>query len=320
MKVSVLIPTYNRAYIIREAIESALAQTFSDFEIVIVDDGSTDNTKGLIESLGSEKIRYTRHEENLGCSAACNTAVANAQGEFVAFLDSDDCWKPDYLYRQVDFLTRHPEVDAAFSDVEIVSATGKLPSLIALMKRFPKLLVCNSRAEEYVLDQRELYLCLLEEVPIKPTALVVKKEMFSKAGNFDQSWPSGTDWDLFLRFSRIGRFGYINRALAIQRRTSDATHLKFREKDKLFLLNVFLNERMKLGGDEEALAAVNRGILGHCKDLGWDYLHSGQRTKSFAAYLRGYRETRESLMLMRAAAVFLPERVRHALWASLRGS
>ena len=318
MKVSVIIPTYNRAYIIRDALESALAQTYDNFEIVVVDDGSVDNTRETIQSYSSNKIRYVRHEHNRGCSAACNTGIAAATGDLVGFLDSDDCWKPDYLERQVGFFSRHPEVSAVFSDVQIVGDRETIPSLIALMKRFPKVLERSAKAEEYVLDGRDIYVCLLEEVPIKPTALVTRREVYEKAGTFDESWPSGTDWALFLRLFRSGSFGYINRPLAIQRRTADATHMIFREKDKLYLLGVFLKERETLKNDSEALAAVNRGILGHCNDLGWDYLHAGQRKKSVAAYLRGYKETGKSVMLLRAASVFMPLGVREFVGTSLK--
>ncbi|MGA3293435.1 MAG: glycosyltransferase family 2 protein, partial [Candidatus Acidiferrales bacterium] len=114
--------------------------TYGDFEIVVVDDGSTDNTREVIEGLQSEKIRYVRHEQNRGYSAACNTAISQAKGEILGFLDSDDRWKADNLERQVGFLARHPEVGAVFSDVEIITSSGLIPSLTALMNSFPKLL------------------------------------------------------------------------------------------------------------------------------------------------------------------------------------
>ena len=99
MKVSVLIPTYNRAYIISDALDSVLKQTYRDFEIIIVDDGSSDGTRDVVEGFRSEKIRYLRHALNRGCSAAYNTGISAAEGELVAFLDSDDIWKGDYLER-----------------------------------------------------------------------------------------------------------------------------------------------------------------------------------------------------------------------------
>jgi glycosyltransferase involved in cell wall biosynthesis len=319
MKVSVLIATYNRSYIIRDALESALAQTYRDFEIVIADDGSTDNTAEIVKSLNTDKIRYVRHESNRGCSAACNTAIASASGELLAFLDSDDLWKPEYLERQVRFLDEHPEVDLVFSDMELQEKSATFPSLMGLMQCFPRMLEGKPRHEEYTFSGREMYICLLEEVPVKPTATVARRELFQKGGGFNETWPSGTDWDLFLRFSKLTDFGYINLPLVIQRRTPDATHQKFREQDKLFLLSTFLQEKAKLGKDREALEAVNRGISSHCLILAGLYLDAGQRKKSFSVYVQGFKETGQPLMLLRAASTSLPTNLRSSLRRVFRG-
>jgi glycosyltransferase involved in cell wall biosynthesis len=319
MKVSVLIPTYNRSYIIRDALESALAQTFRDFEIVVVDDGSSDKTEEIVASLGSDRIRYIRHETNRGCSAACNTAIGAAAGDLLAFLDSDDLWKPEYLDRQVRFLDAHPGIDIVFSDMELQEKSGTYPSLMGLMKCFPRMLQGKPGQEEYVFRGREMYVCLLEEVPIKPTATVTRRELFQIGGGFNETWPSGTDWDLFLRFSKIADFGYIHVPLVIQRRTPDATHQKFREQDKLFLLSTFLQEKAKLTEDPEALEAVNRGIASHCMILAGLYLDAGLRRKSFSVYVQGFKETREPLMLLRAASTSLPANFRSSLRRVFRG-
>jgi glycosyltransferase involved in cell wall biosynthesis len=319
MKVSVLIPTYNRSYIIRDALQSALSQTYRDFEIVVADDGSTDDTAGIVKNLGSERIRYIRHESNRGCSAACNTAIAGASGQLLAFLDSDDLWKPDYLERQVGFLDRHPSVDLVFSDMELQEKSRSFPSLMGLMHCFPRMLRGKPQAEEYIFSGREMYICLLEEVPIKPTATVARRELFQKGGGFNETWPSGTDWDLFLRFSKLADFGYIDLPLVIQRRTPDATHQKFREQDKVFLLSTFLQEKAKLGNDREALQAVKRGISSHCLILAGLYLDAGQRRKSFSLYVQGFKETREPLMLLRAASTSLPTNLRASLRRVFRG-
>jgi glycosyltransferase involved in cell wall biosynthesis len=317
MKVSVLIPTYNRSYIIRDALESALAQTFQDFEIVVVDDGSNDNTEEIVKSLRSDKIRYIRHETNRGCSAACNTAMSAAAGQLLAFLDSDDLWKPEYLERQVRFLDAHPDIDLVFTDMQLQEKSTTYPSLMGLMKCFPRML--QPGQVEYVFSGREMYICLLEEVPVKPTATVLRRELFQQGGGFNETWPSGTDWDLFLRFSKLADFGYIHLPLVIQRRTPDATHQKFREQDKLFLLSTFLQEKAKLAKDHEALEAVNRGIASHCMILAGLYLDAGQRRKSFSVYVQGFRETREPLMLLRAASTSLPTNFRSSLRRVFRG-
>jgi glycosyltransferase involved in cell wall biosynthesis len=320
MKVSVVIPTYNRAYILREALESALAQTYRGFEIIIVDDGSTDNTPDLARHFINERVRYIRHERNRGCSAAYNTGIKAATGDAITLLDSDDRWKPENLERQVAFLSRHPEVDIVFTDVTVVGAEKPIPSLIDLMKVFPKLIHEKRQGDEYVLSSRQMYVCLLQEVPVKPTAALARRELFTRAGLFNEDWPSGTDWDLFLRFSRSACFGYIDVPLSIQTRTPDATHRKYLEKDKLFLLELLTKEKSRLKDDTEALRAANRGIRENCDILAFHYLYSGNRLKSMATYLRGYRETHEFGMLWRAGAALMPLRMRDSLKALVKST
>jgi glycosyltransferase involved in cell wall biosynthesis len=320
MKVSIVIPTYNRGYIIREAVASALAQEYTDFEVIVVDDGSSDNTREIIEQFKNEKILYLRHERNRGCSAAYNTGITASTGQLIAFLDSDDVWKPSYLEKLVTFLGKNAEVDVVFCDTEIHSDSTDIPSLIALLPAFSRLVRGSSGAGEYVFTGRQMFVCMLEEIPIKPSAAVIRKEMFDKAGNFNEEWPSGTDWDLFLRFSHMGNFGYIDLPLAIQRRTPDATHQKFLEKDKLFLLGVLSKEKTKLDGDREALLAVNRGISGCCRNLAFGYLHAGQRRKSMAVCLQGFKETGEAMMLVRAASALVPAGVRSMVKGAVRRS
>ena len=105
--VSVVIPAYNRERYLADAVDSVLAQTFTDFELLIVDDGSRDRTVEIAKSYRDPRIRLVRHERNRGVAAARNTGVAEARGAYVAFLDSDDVAYPDRLARQVAFLDAH---------------------------------------------------------------------------------------------------------------------------------------------------------------------------------------------------------------------
>jgi glycosyltransferase involved in cell wall biosynthesis len=305
MNVSVVIATYNRAYIIRQALESVLAQTYRDHEILIVDDGSSDNTHEIVQSFQSDKIRFIRHDRNRGVSAAWNTAIKEAKGSLIAFLDSDDVWVPTYLERQVKFLSAHPEVAVVFCDTEIRGPAPTIPSLIGVMGAFQELVRANPKVVEHVFSARQMYLCLLEEVPIKPTAAVVRREMFDRVGLFDEAWPSGTDWDMFFRISRVASFGYIDQVLAIQNRTPDATHRMFREQDKLFLLSLFSKEKATLVDDPEALRGINRGIGDFYNSLAWTYLESGRGKEALLTYCRGFRETFQLRLLMKLASAVL---------------
>lgn len=320
MKASIVIATYNRGYILPEALTSVFQQTYDDFEVIVVDDGSTDDTQDIVGRFSAHEIRYIRHQANRGVSAAYNTGITAATGEFVGILDSDDIWRPSYLERQVDFLLRHADVGAVFTDTEICGERLHVPSLTSLMNRFPKLLSLGERRGEYSFSPREMYLCLLEEVPVKPSALLVRRDIFDRFGCFDEAWPSGTDWDILLRFSRSVRFGYIDLPLVVQRRTSDATHELFREEDQLFLLDVFLKEKSGLRNDPEALSAVNRAISTRCKNLGHYYVESGQLKKSLAAYGRGYDETRDPTLILRALYGCLPTPLRQFLKNSIKAA
>jgi glycosyltransferase involved in cell wall biosynthesis len=311
MKVSTIIRTFNRAHIIGDALESALAQTYRDLEVIVVDDGSTDNTSSVVHGFRDKRVRLIRHGYNMGVAAAANTGVAAATGEAIALLDSDDLWKPDKTERQVEFLRRHPAVSAVFSDVEVVDGATVIPSTMGYMRSFPKLIDRRQKGQEFVLTGRQMYLCLLEEAPIKTNALLVRREIFAAVGAFDVSARSGEDWEFFLRLSRAASFGYIDLPLAVQRRSPDSIYDKFRLHDKLFLFNVSVQEKKGLRGDPEAIRAVNRGLSQHTSNLGFLYRESGQRRKSIATYLRGFKETHDPAILARAASVWMPDSLRH---------
>ena len=112
-RVSVVIPTYNRAGYVSEAVKSVLNQTFHDFEVIVVDDGSTDNTPDVIDSFKDTRIRYL-YQENRGVSAAMNTGILASTAEYIAILDSDDVLVEEALQKSVAFLDEHPEVGYCF--------------------------------------------------------------------------------------------------------------------------------------------------------------------------------------------------------------
>lgn len=301
MKVSVVIPAYNRAYIIAEALESAFAQTFEDFEAIIVDDGSKDDTASVISKFLDPRMRYIRHEKNQGCGAAYNTGLQEAKGELVAFLDSDDLWKPEMLAQAVDFLDRHPETDAVFSDLEkqvgsrtIASFMRESPCMVSLLsaKQWPK---------EVAFTQREMFLCLLQEVPVKPSSFVVRRKALSSLGTlFNESWPSGSDWEIFLRFSKRSRFGYIDRPLATLRLQADAAHNVHAVADKSCILGM-LREEFRHAEDPAARRAARTGYRDTVRHLSWAYLRRGEKANASLALARGFVATRQIGLLARSA-------------------
>jgi glycosyltransferase involved in cell wall biosynthesis len=196
--VSVIIPTYNRGWIIQEAVESVLAQDYKYFELIVVDDGSTDHTVDLLRSYG-KAIRLIQ-QENQGVSAARNTGIAEASGAFIAFLDSDDLWLPDKLSCQIDFFNSHPE--AMLCQTEEIWMRNRVR--VNPKKRHKK---PSGRIFE-----ASLSLCL-----VSPSAVMIKRSLFEDVGLFDETLPACEDYDFWLRVSCRHPIYLIDTPLIIKR-------------------------------------------------------------------------------------------------------
>ncbi|MDQ7033251.1 MAG: glycosyltransferase family 2 protein, partial [Desulfonauticus sp.] len=120
--VSVVIPTYNRASLVKEAILSVINQNFKDWELLVVDDRSTDNTEDIVKSLAEKdsRIKYLKNEFAKGPSGARNYGIKHSKGDLIAFLDSDDLWKPWHLERGIYFLEKYNDIDWFYADIEMM--------------------------------------------------------------------------------------------------------------------------------------------------------------------------------------------------------
>jgi glycosyltransferase involved in cell wall biosynthesis len=299
-KISVVVPTYNRGYIISESIKSVLGQTYQDFELVIVDDGSKDNTHEVVSRFADPRIRYTRHEHNRGCSAAYNTGLREARGEFVAILDSDDIWKPERLAKAVNFLKRHPEADAVFTDMEKYDGSQFFPSHV---RRWCPLTVSilaeRQWPKEVVFTQKEMYLCFLQEFPLTLQSTMMRSEALKRVGYLNESWISASDWDLMLRFSKQNRLGYIDEPLTVLRVQSDAVH-HVRAVEGHFRAVAMLRDELEHSEDSEIRKSASVGYNYQLRQLSWAYLERGQRWKAFQALVGGFLRTRRLELLARA--------------------
>jgi len=213
--VSVIIPTYNRAKLLGRAVHSVLSQTFADFELIIVDDCSTDNTEEMIRGLTDKRIKFIRHEENRGAPAARNTGIKNARGAFIAFLDSDDEWSPQKLEKQIElFLHSSPSTGVVYAKCQVIN---------------------EIRNEIIVWDfnlRGNLYHNFLKEPFLDFITPLIKRECFNKIGLMDENVLAYQEWDTFLRISQYYEFDfvpeiltyyYIHRDEAISRSTLRAT-------------------------------------------------------------------------------------------------
>lgn len=197
--VSVIIPTYNRAALVQEAVASVLAQTFTDFELLVVDDGSTDATVQVLAPYQG-RLRLLRLPARQGVSAARNRGVQEARGEWLAFLDSDDLWLPHKLARQLAWLADRPHLQIAQTE-EIWLRHGRR---VNPKKRHRK-------------PAGWIFLPSLELCLVSPSAVMLRRELFLQAGGFDESLPACEDYDLWLRLSWQYEIGLVPEPLVIKR-------------------------------------------------------------------------------------------------------
>jgi len=186
--VSVIIPTFNRAHLVGSAIQSVLGQTYQDFEIIVVDDGSTDNTREVVRAFTDPRVIYVPRP-NGDLSAARNTGIRASRGEYIAFLDDDDLYLPNKLAVQVRFMDQNPEVGWTSGGYRMTDMQGK-----PLREYRPWL---NSPS----LDVRAW---LLGYPLTCPTAVMIRREWLGRVGGFDEQNPQTGDTDLWLRLAYAG--------------------------------------------------------------------------------------------------------------------
>lgn len=233
--VSVIVPTYNRAYCLARAIDSALAQTYQPVEVIVLDDGSTDGgaTEELVRSrygCGEARVRYERHAQNQGVSAARNSALDLARGDHIAFLDSDDCWKPWKLEVQLNCLQRAPEIGMIWSDMEAVNPQGEVfdPAFLRTVYAayawfsndalFPVSVPLGEivpHLAEVVADRRfyvgDIFSQMIMGNLVHTSTVVLTRERLSRVRLFRTDLQvAGEDYDFHLRTCREGPVGYVD--------------------------------------------------------------------------------------------------------------
>ncbi|OCR01117.1 glycosyl transferase [Oscillatoriales cyanobacterium USR001] len=184
--VSVVIPSYNCASYIVQAVESVISQTYADWEVIVVDDGSKDETSQVLQPYKS-RIRY-EYQQNQGVSIARNHGIQLARGEFVAFLDADDFFLPDKLAAQIAMFKSQPSLGIVHSGWRKVNSKGEFLQDVTPWKNVPKL-------------DLEMW---LRWKPVLPSAMMFRREWLERAGGFDPRFPPAEDTDLALRLALMG--------------------------------------------------------------------------------------------------------------------
>ena len=219
MKVSVIIPNYNYSKYVCEAVDSALGQTYQDKEVIVVDDGSTDNSVELLTKYG-DKIKLIR-QTNAGVCASRNNGVAASSGELIAFLDADDVWLPEKLEKQVAQFLADPNVVLSHVGVQDIDANGS--GLATHIDGMSGTVFC-----ELLSFDRGVILggC---------SGSVVPRNVFDEAGGFDRRLATSADWDFYFRTSRLGDVAFVHEPLLKYRFHGSNMHgnIKLMEHDML---------------------------------------------------------------------------------------
>lgn len=241
-QVSVVIPTYNSSKYLSQAIDSVLAQTFSDLEVLVIDDGSTDDTEQLVGRYSSP-IKYIR-QPNSGVSIARHRGIAESVGRYVAFLDADDIWLPHKLERQLGELKNNPGFRACYSTFRVVDANLR-PLEINRVERQ------GSTLED---------LLTAGNVVGTPSTVLCERALLLSIAGFDPDLSYGADWDLWIRLAVLTEFLWIDEPLINYRQHGNnmSRNVPLIEKDSLLLLE----KGFAMSELPEALRSKRRSAIG----------------------------------------------------------
>lgn len=233
-RVSVIVPTYNREQFIAAAIESVLAQTFTDFEVIVVDDGSADNTREVVGSFNNPCVRYI-YQDNQGVAAARNTGIKASDSEYIAFLDSDDILLKEALDRGIKVLDKYPEVAFSYGQFYHIDERGRVLGL-------PEAKSKRSYVREGVQEIKEL---LIHGNYIRSNTVIARRSCLHKVGLFDPAFcPGSEDFDLWVRLAKKYAVAYISEPLAgVRIHPNQFGHIRapdeVEKKNSLILTSIF---------------------------------------------------------------------------------
>jgi len=226
-KISVIIPAFNKDRFVAETIDTALAQTYPNVDITVIDDGSTDSTPHILKRY-SGRLTILEHlgRANRGQSAAINLGIRSTQGDYLAILDADDLWEPTKLEHQVQFLDNHPNIGCVYANAYVIDTAGR---------RLYTLLPPNH--VEKGLPEHMLVHC-----PVGcPSGYLVRRSVYNRVGYYDETLRSAQDHDMLVRLTEVSRVGYINEVLWSKREHPDS--LSARHEKRGWILGFTILEK-----------------------------------------------------------------------------
>ena len=312
MRVSVIIPTHNYGRFLRAAIESVRAQTMGDLEIIVVDDGSTDETREVLAAIDEPRMRVFRFDTAQGVSVARNTGIENAHGEYIAFLDADDLWVPEKLALQLDLIEENREVGLVFSNAVRFGPNGDLP--LTILDYCPELGAIRKRSalrgQGWIIEDETFALTRIPYLPTWIQTVLVRRSAVE-----DLRFPPGVriaeDRHYMIRVYERAIGGYIQAPLTRIRR-----HGANSFEDPVDSMLPTIHALIDLQGHvrREHRPVLRASIGAAWAGLGHHHFHHGDETRCASAYVRAlsYPGARRTA-IAHLALLWLPRRLRHAL-------
>lgn len=283
--VSVVVPAYNSALYVGMAVRSALDQDYPNKEIIVVNDGSTDNTADILAQFGARIVVV--NQSNSGVAAARNLGMQTARGAYIALLDADDAWLPGKLRKQVDYLSAHPELAAVYCAWREWQPDAHGQFTLPRLSR--------EEMEQDGIEAQDsgwLYNKLFLESVIHTTTLLMRREIMEQVGQFDPTLRRGQDYDYWFRMSRLAPIHKLRAVLSLYRiHPESITHKPHQVNYPCLVIQKALDQWGRVGPDgTETPQAVIDGVLSrHWFNFGYLHLKQGDPKLAYDAFLRSLR-------------------------------
>ncbi len=266
MDISVIIPTYNRANTIERSIRSVMDQTYPVSEIIVVDDGSVDDTEQVVLGIEDDRIIYLKQEENRGNSAARNIGVQNAKYDMLAFQDSDDIWRPDKTEKQVEYYESNREYKLVYS---------------SYVKHFSSFDMIIPDQDIDIKYEGDILPQLLFQNFISTQTILMEKSLLEDIGGFDENLRNLVDWDMVIRASKTTPIGFVRDVLAELENSKDAVTSNRSEfyRSRCYLLQKYRNDYLATGTFNDTVESIltmayEDGVLEQVKNMLLQYISS----------------------------------------------
>jgi glycosyltransferase involved in cell wall biosynthesis len=291
-RVSILLTCYNHIRFLPAAYQSILDQTFADYEILAVDDGSKDGTREWLKSREGEKLRLIFNEKNLGTYAALNVGVRESAGEYMAIFNDDDLWAPGKLEAQVAMLDRHPNYGLSHTGGWFIDGEGnKHPETAPLGFPFPHL------------ESGEVLANLMDHNQIITSSVLVRRQAFEKSGVFDEAFYGCGDWHMWLRIAQQYQIGFVDEPMTFYRVHGSNAALN---DEKMFEDGKRIREWISTW--DENRSELNAAFAHNWACLGTERTWLGDKKGGRFAYRQSLKRMPGRLKTyLRLAATFLPQ-------------